>query len=183
MSGQPPKQDFFKKRQRALRSNLIDITSEGASTSSTAPPSKKKYAKHRSTNGFTQQNIDEQMSKLKQTKHAWRRVQPVIDIAYTTVIQKFEFQGKSIERFHFCPWGMHGSFMDKMSAIWVKSSYLSLQNTEILVIIQRNHLFMCSVSIVRLRQFQKCLTTQISVTVVNVKIFFWPGMSLKSLSY
>ena len=78
---------------------------------------------------------------------------------------------------------MHGSFMDKMSAIWVKNSYLSLQNTAILVIMQRNHLFTCSVSIVRLRQFQKCLTTQISVTVVNVKIFFWPGMSLKSLSY
>ena len=117
--------DFFAPRKR---SNRIDLT---ASKEEETTPAKKKYANHVKTNNFSQTNIDERVTKLagtRTTKHAWRRVQNVIEIPYTIVIQTFEFEGRSFERKHFCPWGMHRMVEEKMKAIQVKNSFSSLPN-------------------------------------------------------
>ena len=119
--------DFFTKKKRPTR---IDLTGE-TSSEKDQPPPKKKYANHVRTNDFSPDNVNERISKLtggRAAKHAWRRVQTTIEIPYTVVKQRFEFMGKSFERSHFCPWGMHSMIEEKMKAIQVKNSLRSLPN-------------------------------------------------------
>ena len=105
--------DFFKHRKRKA---TIVIDSEEVDSESKS--NAKSYDKRMKTNGFSTANISDRISSMQKRKPNgdWRRFGK-LTFSYTTITQLWKFEGKECKILHFCPWGVHGTIMKRLSSL------------------------------------------------------------------